>query len=708
MTSSQKKAEVVLGCDNYFLWEFVMRMTLARKGLLAHVEMVKDPATMTEAWLLNDMKVLGLIAQGVSVEHYTKIRSATSAMQAWNTLLKYYNRTTIHNRVTMTRRLHEFKKEDGSTMARHLDKFDGLIVGLQTLGEPLGDSRQLIILLSSLPAEYELIVSIVENIKDVTLIEAREKLLKEYERQEKQESSEHALKPTSFGGKGKNGKFGKVGKRYAGKGNGSRRLDRGMSVEFQRNSCIIWNESKAIASGKKYVDSEWELWYARMGYLNEDSLEKIRQVTTGMPKTRPTVKTLCGGCMKGKQTVTHFPSQSRPTTPRPLELVHTVVMGPMKTKSKGGARYVLVFVDDYSRYVVTYFLNKKSEVANTFKLFLTMYENQWGERIKCLRSDNGIEFVNKTWTRFASNTASYIRRPPEAKSFKCMFLGYAEDSKGYRVYDLESNKVKVSRSVKLDEREVNGIYDTTTAEDSTIIYARKDVEGSALTERTEQPAAYELMDSVDEEEVEDVEMQVESDSSPGQELTTYRRVARPTMDENMSSSANNDDPENDDHFWPPSPKRPRFDEDSLLAEAVLAYAADIGNADDAPTTYQQAKQNNESSEWAEAMNIELKAHADNGSWTLGFKQKFGVDFFETYSPVANMNSIRVVLSVVVALEYVTEQLDADTAFLNSELKERVYMEVPYCITNDKNMMCRLDKAIYGLKQAASVWHKTIH
>ncbi|OWY91846.1 Rve-domain-containing hypothetical protein, partial [Phytophthora megakarya] len=133
-----------------------------------------------------------------------------------------------------------------------------------------------------------------------------------------------------------------------------------------------------------------------MGHLNEDSLEKTRQVTTGMPKTRPTVKTLCGGCMKGKQTVTHFPSRSRTTTSRPLELVDTNVMGPMKTKSKGGARYVLVFVDDYSRFVVTYFLNKKSKVANQFNLFLTMYENQWGERIKCLRLDHGTEFVNKS------------------------------------------------------------------------------------------------------------------------------------------------------------------------------------------------------------------------------------------------------------------------------------------------------------------------
>ncbi|OWY92235.1 Integrase, catalytic core protein, partial [Phytophthora megakarya] len=201
-----------------------MRMTLARKGLLAHVQVVKDPTAMTEVWLLNDMKAFGLIAQGVSVEHHTKIRSATSAMQVWNTLLEFYKRTTMHNRVTMTRQLHEFKIEDGSTMARHLEKFDEPIVGLQTLVEPLDDSRQLVILLSRLPAEYELIVSIVENNKDVTLIEAKEKLLKEYERQEKKESSQRALKATAFGGKDKNGKFGKGGKGYGRKSNNGRRL----------------------------------------------------------------------------------------------------------------------------------------------------------------------------------------------------------------------------------------------------------------------------------------------------------------------------------------------------------------------------------------------------------------------------------------------------------------------------------------------------
>ncbi|GMF43099.1 unnamed protein product [Phytophthora fragariaefolia] len=146
MTStSAKKAYGILGSDSYVHWELAMRMTLARKGHLVHVQVVKGPAEVTEAWLLNDMKTLGLIAQGVAVEHQTKIQSATSSIMAWNiTLRDFYNRTTMHNRVTMTHRLHKFKMEDGVTMAKHLDNFDELIVNLQTLGELLDEARQLV------------------------------------------------------------------------------------------------------------------------------------------------------------------------------------------------------------------------------------------------------------------------------------------------------------------------------------------------------------------------------------------------------------------------------------------------------------------------------------------------------------------------------------------------------------------------------------
>ncbi|KAE8954439.1 hypothetical protein PF007_g31425 [Phytophthora fragariae] len=84
------------------------------------------------------------------------------------------------------------------------------------------------------------------------------------------------------------------------------------------------------------VDSEWELWHARMGHLNKDALAKTQRATTGMPTLEHMSMTLFGGCMKGKQTVAHFPSRSMSKTTKVLQLVHTDVMGPMKTKSKAG------------------------------------------------------------------------------------------------------------------------------------------------------------------------------------------------------------------------------------------------------------------------------------------------------------------------------------------------------------------------------------
>ncbi|CEG42938.1 polyprotein [Plasmopara halstedii] len=129
----------------------------------------------------------------------------------------------MHNRVMMTRRLHDFKMEEGTMMAKHLHKFDELIVGFQSLGEPLDDASQLVILLSSLSSEFELISSIIENSKDITLIEVKEKLLEEYKRLEKKIMSERAMKVTSDGGRGKNGKFVKRDRNNDRKSNGAKK-----------------------------------------------------------------------------------------------------------------------------------------------------------------------------------------------------------------------------------------------------------------------------------------------------------------------------------------------------------------------------------------------------------------------------------------------------------------------------------------------------
>jgi transposase InsO family protein len=80
------------------------------------------------------------------------------------------------------------------------------------------------------------------------------------------------------------------------------------------------------------------------------------------------------------------------TTDGPLELLHMDLFGPIA--SIGGSKYCLVIVDDYSRFTWVFFLQKKSQTQETLKGFLRQAQNEFGLRIKKIRSDNGTEFKN--------------------------------------------------------------------------------------------------------------------------------------------------------------------------------------------------------------------------------------------------------------------------------------------------------------------------
>ena len=76
-----------------------------------------------------------------------------------------------------------------------------------------------------------------------------------------------------------------------------------------------------------------------------------------------------------------------------LELVHSDVAGPMKTKSFGDARYFVTFIDDFSRCVTVYPITQKSEVLDKYKEWEAVVTNQADCKIKTLRTDNGGEYV---------------------------------------------------------------------------------------------------------------------------------------------------------------------------------------------------------------------------------------------------------------------------------------------------------------------------
>ena len=91
----------------------------------------------------------------------------------------------------------------------------------------------------------------------------------------------------------------------------------------------------------------------------------------------------------------------------------------------------------------------------------------------------------------------------------------------------------------------------------------------------------------------------------------------------------------------------------------------------------------------------------------GYTQKEGEDFFDTYSPVARLTTIRMLLSLAASHGFLVHQMDVKTTFLNGELDEEIYMDQPdgFITPGQEGKVCRLLKSLYGLNQAPKQWHE---
>ncbi|GJS51629.1 retrotransposon protein, putative, ty1-copia subclass [Tanacetum coccineum] len=162
-----------------------------------------------------------------------------------------------------------------------------------------------------------------------------------------------------------------------------------------------------------------------------------------------------------------------------------------------------------------------------------------------------------------------------------------------------------------------------------------------------------------------------------------------------------------------------------------------------PTSYKAAMLDSKSNKWIDAMNAEIKSMMDNMVWVLvdlppgcktvgskwifkkktdmdgivhtykarlvakGYTQLYGVDYEETFSLVADIRAIRILISIAAYYDYEIWQMDIKTAFLNGYLDEDIYMVQPegFVDPNHPRKVCKLQRSIYGIKQASRSWNK---
>jgi len=94
----------------------------------------------------------------------------------------------------------------------------------------------------------------------------------------------------------------------------------------------------------------------------------------------------------------------------------------------------------------------------------------------------------------------------------------------------------------------------------------------------------------------------------------------------------------------------------------------------------------------------------------GFTQKEEIDYIETFSPVSKKDSLRIILALVAHFDLELQQMNVKIAFLNSDLEDEVYMKQPegFSFSSGKHLVYKLNKSIYGLKQASRQWYLKFH
>lgn len=606
-----------------------------------------------------------------------------------------------------------------------------------------------------------------------------------------------------------------------------------LDVVRRQESSFAVRESKAI-------------WHRRLGHVNDDYLKKLKQSDT-IQFSDENCCDKCDVCLKGKQTRLPFSCNGTRANDI-LEIVHADLCGPMEEVSLGGARYVMVLVDDFSRKVFVYLLKSKGDAVDKFVDFKNCAENQMNKKLKILRTDNGSEFCNenmesilrktgvkhqkttpytpeqnglcermnrtliekarcmlidanlpkKFWAE-SVNTASHIinrcpsrvlngktpeevwtgkkptlkylrvfgcvchihvpkekRKKFDPKSEACIFMGYSDESKAYRVYQPIQGKVIISRDVIFSEnqqfKEVTdnlnnhtNYFDLFSAcesaeNDQPIIVddnhlsqiepENPNIEGRVSECRSVDvqtiPTTLNDIDSDDDSFFTDRASDSDNISSSDDEFILKKKT-NVVGDENINQVRTSSR----------TPK-PKVMSDFVTYQAVC----DSNCVDSDPVTVAEALNRPDADAWKKAMQSEYDALIKNGTWEIvdlpenrkainskwvfktkkdmagniikykarlvikGCAQRSGIDYSETYSPVVRYNSIRFLLAMAAKYDLEIDQMDAVSAFLQGDLTEKIYMVQPECFAKGAKVCC-LKKSLYGLKQASRVWNEKL-
>ncbi|KAG8481224.1 hypothetical protein CXB51_025964 [Gossypium anomalum] len=434
-----------------------------------------------------------------------------------------------------------------------------------------------------------------------------------------------------------------------------------------------------------------------------------------------------------------------------MRLGHMSENGMVEVPSRGGANYMLTFIDDFSRKVWAFFLKQKSDVFSVFKSWKIMIEKQTGKQIKYLHTDNGLEFCSDEFNRLCKSEGIVrhltVRHTPQQngvaermnrmimEKVRCM-LSNANLPKSFWAEAASTACFLINRSpsVAIEKKTPQEVWSGNPANYSDLkifgcpAYAhvnngkleprsikcvflgyKAGVKGYKLWcpenrkvlisrdvvfDETAMLPNLSLKDCSNKENQKQVEHQINTESTPQVSTKIENRVASSPQ---YSIAKNRTKRE----IKPPK----KYAEADLVAYA-LNVAEDI-DANQEPSiilrrlAVKTQKMDKEGTPRVEEPKYKARLVAK------GYSQVPGVDFTDVFSPVVKHSSIRALLGIVAMHDLELEQLDVKTTFLHGELEEDIYMQQPegFTVSEKEDYVCLLKKSLYGLKQSPRQWYK---
>ena len=536
---------------------------------------------------------------------------------------------------------------------------------------------------------------------------------------------------------------------------------------FKLSVMVVKNEMNKNVASSSYLLESSNVWHGRLGHVNFNSIRHLIKLNN-IPKFHIDSNHKCKTCVEAKLTRSSFKSVERKT--EPLDMIHTDVCDLKSIPTRGGNKYFITFIDDSTKYCYVYLLKSKDEAIDKFNLYKNEVENQLNKKIKVVRSDRGGEYVspfadlcaqhgirheftapyspqqngiaerkNRTlkemvnamlissglsqnmWGEAILSANYLLNKIPHKEKDETpyeLWMGRKPSYKYLRVWGcLAKVVVPLPKTQKIGPKMVDCIFIGYAHHSSAyrfLVYDSKipDIHKNTIMESRNASFFENVFPCLDKEH--------ESSSTPVDEVVHDERQEQPEEEE----------------VEPRRSKRARVEKS--FGSDFVTYMVESE-----PRTYREAVTSSEGTQWKEAIKSEIDSILQNHTWELvdlppgckplgyrwifkkkmkadgsidkykarlvikGYRQREGLDYFDTYSPVTRITSIRMLLAIAALRNLEVHQMDVKTAFLNGDLEEEIYMEQPegFVAPGQERKVCKLVKSLYGLKQAPKQWHQ---